>query len=199
MRVLTFEALAASIRGREARCGGVRLVAVDGPGGAGKSVFAARLARALGDVPVVHTDDFASWDNPHGWWDRFETQVLGPLERGDDVRYQRYDWNEQRLGAWLAIPRSDVVIIEGVSSSRAAARERLSMAVWIETDRDERLRRGIERDGESMRPMWHAWMAQEDAFFERDGTRDRADTIVSGSPTVAHEAEREFIAVGGTL
>jgi cytidylate kinase len=34
-----------------------RLVAIDGPGGAGKSVFAARLAKALGGVPVVEIDD----------------------------------------------------------------------------------------------------------------------------------------------
>lgn len=59
----------------------VRLVAIDGPGGAGKSVFAARLARAfagLQEVTVLHTDDFASWETPAGWWPRLEPYAEAP-------------------------------------------------------------------------------------------------------------------------
>ena len=44
-----------------------RIVAVDGPGGAGKSSLSEWLAGEL-DAPIVHTDDFASWDNPTSWW-----------------------------------------------------------------------------------------------------------------------------------
>jgi uridine kinase len=193
---MTFTELGSRIRSGRTRCGAVRLVAVDGPGGAGKSVFSARLARALDDAPVIHTDDFASWDNPHGWWPRFEEQVLGPLERGEPVRYQRWDWAAHRLGDWVEVRESDVVIVEGVSSSRAAVKDRLTMAIWIESPREMRLDRGIERDGESMRPAWDRWMAEEVAFFARDRTRQRADLIVDGSPTLSHDPEVEFVALG---
>jgi len=44
---------------------------------AGKSTFAARLAGALGGVPVAHTDDLASSDKAP-WWPRLEKQVLRP-------------------------------------------------------------------------------------------------------------------------
>ena len=60
-QVQTFRSLAESIL---ALPGGVRLVAVDGYGGAGKSTFADRLAAALGGAAVVHTDDFAVDGNP---------------------------------------------------------------------------------------------------------------------------------------
>jgi uridine kinase len=182
-----------AIRASAPRCGTVRLVAIDGPGGAGKSVFAQRLALALGDVPIVHTDDFASWDNPHNWWPRLEEQVLDPLERGKPVRYQRYDWIARELGVWVEVPVSDVVIVEGVSSSRAAVKDRLTMAIWIESPREVRLSRGLERDGEAMRPAWDRWMAGEDVFFARDRTRERADLVVDGSPTLPHDPEIEFI------
>jgi len=43
-----------------------RIIAIDGPGGAGKSSLAEHLAHEL-DAPIVHTDDFASWDNPIEW------------------------------------------------------------------------------------------------------------------------------------
>jgi len=56
--------------------------------------------------------------------------------------------------------------------------------IWLEADHDERFRRGIDRDGESYRPHWHRWAAQEESLFAVDGTRSRADLIID---TSAHE------------
>jgi uridine kinase len=145
--VETFAALAARILARPAQCGPVRLVAIDGPGGAGKSTFAARLADALGQVRVVHTDDFASWDNPLNWWPRLEQQVLQPLGAGRTGRFQRYDWDRRALAEWHEVPAVGVLILEGVSSARRAVAERLTYVVWIQADPEVRLRRGLERDG----------------------------------------------------
>jgi len=198
-RLMAYRDLAALIRRSPPRCGQVRLVAVDGSGGAGKSLFASRLALSLGGVPVVHTDDFASWENPHDWWERFEETVLGPLARGDLVRYQAYDWAAHRSGDWQEIPTSDIVIAEGVSSSRQAAVDLLTVAIWIDTPRDERMARGIARDGESMRLAWEQWMAEEDVHFARDRTRERADVIVDGAPSVPHDPDEEFVALAQRL
>jgi ABC-type proline/glycine betaine transport system ATPase subunit len=45
------------------------IVAVDGFSGAGKSTLAGRLSQLVG-ATIVHTDDFAAWDNPLDWWPR---------------------------------------------------------------------------------------------------------------------------------
>ncbi len=185
--------LATLIRSAPARCGPVRLVAIDGPGGAGKSVFADRLARVLGGAPIVHTDDFASWDEPIDWWHRLEDEVLGSLERGEPTRYQAYDWSRRRLGDWRELSASEVVLLEGVSSARRAATGRLSLAIWIETPPRVRLARGIARDGEAMRPQWEAWMAEEDAHYAVDRSRDRADVIVDGAPSLSHDPESQLV------
>ena len=58
-----------------------KIIAIDGCGGAGKSTLAAQISAALGSCPVIHTDDFASWDNPLGWYDRMIDQVLKPLKQ----------------------------------------------------------------------------------------------------------------------
>src|SRR5947209_1873830 len=57
----------------------VRLVGIDGCGGAGKSTFAERLVRHGDDWPVVHTDDFATHDEPLKWWPRMLADVIEPL------------------------------------------------------------------------------------------------------------------------
>jgi uridine kinase len=169
-------------------------VAIDGPGGAGKSVFAERLAHHLGTAPVIHTDDFSSWNNPVGWWGRLENEVLGPVARGEwPVRFRAYDWEARQLGDWREVPAGDVILLEGVSSSRKAVASRLTIAVWVEAPRARRLARGLERDGESMRAQWEQWMAEEEAHFDKDRARGRADLIIDGAPSNPHDPEDEFV------
>ena len=66
-RVIAYADLAARVRAVPPRLGPVRLVAVDGGAGSGKTSFAARLAAALDGVPVLHTDDFLDGWRPGGF------------------------------------------------------------------------------------------------------------------------------------
>lgn len=156
-----------------------RFVAVDGHGGSGKTTFAARLAAALGGVQVAHTDDFASWDEPLDWWPRCIAELLEPLARGEGARYEVTAWTGAPRPAVEIVP-AELVILEGVSSSREAFRPYLSGAIWIETPREVCLARGLERDGEHMRAQWEAWLAEEDAYIAREDPRARADLVVQG-------------------
>lgn len=195
-RVVSFESLVDRIL---SVCSSVRLVAVDGPGGSGKSVFADRLSRWAEGAPVIRTDDFASWEQPIDWWPRMLEQVVEPLAGGRAARYQRYDWLERRLTDWLVVVPSPMVIVEGVSSARSEWSKHLSFVVWIETDRSVRLRRGLERDGEGMRRKWEEWMSVEDRHFNGDSSRARADLMVDGAPTIAHEPESSFVAMASRI
>jgi uridine kinase len=163
------------------RPGPVRLVAVDGPGGSGKSTVAHRLSTAAGGAPIVPTDDFASWDNPIDWWPRLLDQVITPLANGDPGRYQRYDWPSDSLAEWRTVPRSPIVILEGVTAGRQEWRDQLSFLIWIETPRQIRLKRGLERDGSSALANWESWMAEEDNHYRRDRTSERADVVILGT------------------
>ncbi len=116
-----------------AKPGPLRLVAVDGPGGAGKSTFARELSGAAGGAPVVHTDDFAAADNPIDWWPRLLEQVIEPFALGDAAHYQRYDWPSETLTDWHTIEPAPIVIIEGVSAGRSEWAAHLSFLIWIET------------------------------------------------------------------
>ncbi len=195
VQIHRFVDLASSILALKPACGLTRIVAIDGPGGAGKSTFAGRLARHLGDAQVIHTDDFASWDNQFEWADRLLSQVLEPLAAGRDGRYQRYDWLSREFAEWHDVPVSPVLVVEGVGAARLEVATRLTFAVWIETPPDIRLARGIERDGEALREFWMQWIAGENRHFANDKTRARTDLVVSGTPTVAHDLDTSFVAL----
>ncbi|MBF4570883.1 (d)CMP kinase [Plantibacter sp. VKM Ac-2880] len=163
---------------------GVRIIGVDGPSGSGKSTLARPLAGRL-NAPVIEVDDFVSWVDFSGWWPRFEKQVLEPLLAGDDAVYQRRDWAGDEfgsgLGEWRTVPWASVVVVEGVTCTREAAADHLACRIWVEAAAEERLRRGLERDGHGAthRGRWKAWMDEEDVFFPTDGARARADFIVT--------------------
>ena len=156
------------------------VVAVDGGGGGEKSTFADALALRLGGAPVVRTDDFATWDVPLRWAPRFLEQVLEPVARGDVVRYQRSDWQTRTLMDWMEVTPSRFLVIEGIGASRLLFAPFISYAVWIATDRAERLRRGLQRDGVAMAAHWAQWMTEEDEYFDRESPMSRADAVVRG-------------------
>jgi uridine kinase len=163
----------------------VRLVAVDGAAGSGKSTFAHALAGALGNVPVIPMDDFLAWDDLTEFWPRLEREVLAPLFAGRAIRYQQRDWLNDNLGRSLGdfreVPFSETMILEGIGAGRRAVASRLSYLVWIEAPGALRLERGVARDGEAARARWEAFMPGEAAFLSAEGCRTRADLVVDGS------------------
>jgi uridine kinase len=162
--------------------GPVRLVGIDGCGGAGKTTFAAQLSDALDGVPVIHTDDFASHDVPLEWGPRMLHDVIEPLLRGEPASYRPYDWDNRRPADDIVTVEPDgVVIIEGVGATRKAWRDRLALRIWVDCPRDIRLARGLARDGEEFREFWMDWMAAEDAYLEAERPQLHADVVVSSA------------------
>jgi len=142
-------------------------------------------------------DDFVSWVDLVGWWPRFESQVLNPLLSGSDAHYQIRDWKNDEFGnsvkGWKTVAWSPVVVLEGLTCTRAAAADRLAYRIWVESPDEVRLRRGLERDGESHRQLWLDSMSTERQFFTADATAARADLRVNGSPNVSHDQESEVV------
>lgn len=168
------------ILGRPPLLGPVRLVAIDGPSGSGKSVFADRLVEDLG-AALIRTDDFATWDDPVSWWPRLVTGVLEPLAKGEPGRYRRTEWTDghPHPGGHVDVPVPETLVIEGVSAGRRSIRPRLSFLLWCElADSGERLDRAVARDGAAARKHLMAWQSFERGWFAVDGTRDSADCLI---------------------
>ncbi len=170
------------------------VVAVDGPAGSGKTTIAAVLAGLLGDArhpaPVVHMDDlYPGWDGLADAVPLLVDQVLEPLATGGPARWRRYDWVEGRYAEEHQLPVTPAVVVEGVACGSLPCAPYLALLVWVDAPHDLRLSRGLARDGETFRPHWERWAAQERAHFAAHRTRERADLRLetgTGSPELVH-------------
>jgi uridine kinase len=191
--VLALTDLVARLRESPARAGSTRVLAIDGRGGSGKTMLADRLASLL-DAPVVHMDDlFPGWDGLAAAVPLLTEQVVAPLAAGKAARYRRYDWDRGEFAETHELGRPAVLVVEGVAAGARPTAPYTSLLVWVEAPRAERMRRGLERDGETYRPHWERWARQEAAHFAADGTRARADVRVDGAPGVQHDPARELV------
>ncbi|MFG2630606.1 uridine kinase [Streptomyces sp. NPDC048473] len=174
--------LAARLRTLAPSCGPVRLIAIDGHAGSGKSTFASRLAAVLDDAPVLHLDDLATHESFFTWVDRLWEQVIGPLSRGECARYAPYDWTARTFAAPRSLEPAPVVLIEGVGAGRRALRPHLARLLWMDLAAAESWERGRRRDGPALSAFWDGWTAAEAEHFSADPSRSHADALVRQLP-----------------
>ena len=161
-----------------ARCGGTKVVAVDGRSGSGKTTLAEALGAEL-EAPVVSLEYlYGGWDGLERGLGLLVTEVLGPLSRGRTARVPRYDWVRDTWDEpWLLSP-PDTLVIEGVGAGARRAAAYASVLVWLEAAASVRKKRALDRDGETFAPHWDRWAAAEDAMLARERTPDRADLVI---------------------
>jgi uridine kinase len=183
---MLFSELATRLNATQARLGGVRLIAVDGPSGSGKSRFAARLGESL-SAPIVHTDDLLDgWDDQFTFWPRLEEQVLDPLRHGRTASYLRYQWDRGYFGGNpVLVPPAATVVLEGVTSARAAIRPELSFSVFVDAPAALRWQRALIRDAGggdvAYQQYLRRWQAAEQEHFAAEATAEHAGLLVDGS------------------
>lgn len=166
------------------------IVIIDGRSGAGKTTFAAALARAL-SAQVIHLDDFyPGWSGLAAASAMVAADVFHPVRPG----YWRWDWDNDRRGHWHSVDFSggDHLIVEGCGAlsneSLAGARlwaRRLCpqstgqavVSLYVDADPEFRKTRALARDP-FFEPYWQMWARQEE---EHARHMPPADFVVDGA------------------
>lgn len=162
---------------------GTRIVLIDGPSGSGKSTLAAELHdRATVDgtaVDLLHLDDiYPGWKGLQAGAREVADMVVVPLASGRPGFCLRYDWNTGTKNQRLHFHPDRALIIEGVGALHPTSAPLASGRVWLTAATPQRRARAFARDGDSYRPHWHLWAAQEAAYVGETLPEARADLIV---------------------
>ena len=184
------------LSGKKPKVGDTLFIAIDGHGGSGKSSLAQLLSDKL-NASIIHTDDFASWNNPINWWPQVIEKVFEPIKDGaKSLSYPRSTWwdnhDSQPIVEQSVTP---VMILEGVSSSRKEFSEYISLKVFVNTPKEICFQRGVERDSgtgktkEEILKLWEQWFVEEEEYMRRDLPLKHADIVLDGTKPFAGQIE----------
>jgi uridine kinase len=173
------------------------VVAVNGHSSSGKSTFAPRLAAALPDAAVLHTDDLA-WNHGVFAWDSLlRDDVLPEVRAGRAVSYRPPGWVKYRREGSVELPGSvQFLVLEGVGASQPSLADLLDVVVWVETDEPTRLARDLLRlaAGETTPEDYTSWMAEENAYVTAARPWEQATFVVNGAHLLDHADDEVVVA-----
>lgn len=158
------------------------VVLIDGRSGAGKTSLAGRLAARwplAGRVQLIALDSlYPGWDGLDAGVDRALEWILRPHGRGYLGTWRRWDWERETEAESHAVDPALGVIVEGSGILTSSTVGLGDVRVWVESGEPARKARALARDGETYRPHWDRWAAQERLHVERDDPRTLATRIV---------------------
>ena len=165
------------------------IVAIDGRCASGKTTLAFEIAERL-DCNVFHMDDFflrpeqrtderlkrAGENIDH---ERFLSEVLEPICRGEDFSYRPYSCHTRELSEAINVRHKRVSLIEGAYSCHPNLVSNYDLRVFSDVESDEQLRRIEKRNGrEGLIRFKDLWIPLEEKYFEACGVRDACDICI---------------------
>ena len=159
---------------------GMTLYAIDGPAGAGKTTYAAKLEAELSvnaSVKVIHMDDlYNGWDNALSntlseILDRISTAHLA----GREFVIKKFNWSTMHFDSEERITPTDFLIIEGVGAAQQIVRESGAITYWLDIEPEIGLQRVLDRDGAHIEVQMRQWQIDQDKHFARDETRENCE------------------------
>jgi uridine kinase len=123
---------------------------------------------------------------------RLERDVLAPFKAGQrDFEIACYNWGylagipDGYASEPMTLAAVDVVVLEGCRVLHPALVPSYDLAIWLDTDKDEALRRGMRRDieeygldPERVKEGWSEWVLWEREALKVDDRRSLAHLIV---------------------
>ncbi|WP_152602438.1 uridine kinase family protein [Planococcus sp. CAU13] len=165
------------------------IVAIDGRCGSGKSTFASVLAKEL-DGHIIHMDDFflpaplrtkerlqQPGENIH--YERFDEEVIVPLNRGENIVIQSYDCKTSSFEEPRNLQKKFLYIIEGSYSLYHKIKDIYDMKIFMTVDSAVQAARIAERNGvEGLKAFQQKWIPLEEKYFSESGIENQCDVII---------------------
>lgn len=169
------------------------VVAIDGRGGAGKSSLARALVSRLTKSAHVEHDWFhlpkAQVVGAHRFdHARLISEVISPFQSGaQTLSFLRYNWGylagipDGFHDTPTTIEDKEILVIEGCETLHQSLVPYLDLTIWVDTDPEVSLERGIRRDideykldPQTVNASWKEWSAWEAERLAHDDRRIRA-------------------------
>jgi uridine kinase len=181
------------------------IIAVDGPGGGGKTTLARQIADSFGLDPethIIHGDDYYEHAEmgadvvegaPAGFNSRRFVQEIGQLASGALTKTHIYDFSDHSYIERPSPDPGELIIVEGVKILDLPIN--WDVKIWVETPRairqerflrspeSERKQKGVNQ--ETLLRRFNLWADDMDEYERTTGVHARNDvTVVDGTANV---------------
>ena len=152
------------------------VVAIDGKCTSGKTTLASKLAEIY-DCNVFHMDDFflrPEQRTPERFaevggnvdYERFQEEVLLPLQSGKAFSYRPFDCSTFTLAAPVAVAPKRLNIIEGTYSHHPYFGNPYDLKILLTVDEETQQQRILERPSFLHKRFFEEWIPMENRYFD---------------------------------
>lgn len=164
-------------------------VVIDGRCASGKTT-AAKILADVWKAPVIHMDDFflppalrtaeryaAPGGNIH--YERFAEEVIPGLRTGRSFTYRPFDCSQMMMSAEeTLVGAAPIRIVEGTYSLHPFFGDYADLAVFLDVDPEEQMRRLRIRNGDYAEVFREKWIPLEEGYFRALVPQKRCSVIL---------------------
>ena len=168
------------------------IVAIDGRCASGKTTLATELEKII-SCNIVHMDHFflrpeqrtperLSKAGENVDYERFLSEVLIPLKKGEKVSYSPFDCKTMSFAEEIQLDDNIVNIVEGSYSCHNALYKYYDLRVFLNVSEKEQIERIIIRDGKEKAEIFKSkWIPLEENYFKTFNIADRCEVYFSAT------------------
>lgn len=164
------------------------IVAIDGKCTSGKTTLASKLAEIY-DCNVFHMDDFflrPEQRTPERFaevggnvdYERFNEEVLIPLNTGQAFSYRPFDCSTFSLADSIFVTPKKLNIVEGTYSHHPHFGNPYDLKILLTVDENTQRQRILERPAFLHKRFFEEWIPMENRYFRGFDIPDRCDILV---------------------
>ncbi|MBQ5740041.1 MAG: hypothetical protein IIV78_06485 [Oscillospiraceae bacterium] len=165
-------------------------LAVEGGSASGKSTLGALLEEVYG-CTIFHTDDFflQLWQRTPERFaevggnldrERFLSEVLLPLSRGEAIDYRRFDCATMQILPAVRVEPKRLTVIEGAYSMHPELAPYYDFSVFLDVDATTQRTRIQKRNAPAMAErFFNEWIPLETVYFEKTAAKERCDLVIA--------------------
>ncbi len=165
-------------------------VAIEGGSASGKTTLSQLLAKIY-DCTIFHMDDFflrPEQRTPQRYaevggnidWERFLTEVLQPLSKGEVVNYRRFDCSTMQLEDAIPMTPKKLTVIEGAYSMHPELAPYYDFSVFLGISPELQKERILRRNSPQFaKNFFEKWIPLEKAYFSKGKIQEQCNMKIS--------------------
>ncbi len=164
-------------------------LSIDGGSGSGKTTLS-KILHEVYDCTVLHMDDFflrPEQRTPERFSEiggnidreRFLSEVLEPLAKGNEITYRKFDCSTMHLGEPASVTPKKLIVFEGAYSMHPAFESFYDFSVFLDVSEKTQKERIHHRNTPSMaKRFFEEWIPMETVYFTETRIKERCDMVI---------------------